>query len=110
MENKINILFKKEDISIEIGIQQPDLANLVHRIVAEHLLVSKDNIEIFTDESNFDKEEFLELLIEVHEDFCEEIDKFYENIDKEICTYYKDEELSKHIIEKIKDIYSEEMN
>ncbi len=24
------------------------------------------------------------MLIEVHQDFCEEIDKFYENIDKEI--------------------------
>lgn len=110
MENKINILFKKEDKSIEIDIQQPDLSNLIHRIVAEHLLVSEDNIEISTDESNFDKEEFKELLIEVHEDFCEEINKFYENIDKEICTYYKDEELSKHIIEKIKDIHSEEKN
>lgn len=102
MENKINILFIKENINIQINIQQPDLANLIHKIVAEHLLVSKENIEIFTEHSSFDKEEFLELLIEVHEDFCEEIDKFYENIDKEICTYYKDEELSKHIIEKFK--------
>lgn len=108
MENKINILFVKENINIQIDIQQPDLANLIHKIVAEHLLVSKENIEIFSDNSSFDKEEFLELLIEVHEDFCEEIDMFYENIDKEICTYYKDEELSKHIIEKIQDLYSEE--
>jgi hypothetical protein len=60
-------------------------------------------IEISSDENNFDKQEFLELLIEVHEDFCEEIDKFYENINK-------DEDLSKHIIEKIKGIYLEEMN
>ena len=42
-------------------------------------------------------------------DFCEEIDKFYENIDKEIRTYYEDEELSKHIIEKIKEIYATEV-
>jgi hypothetical protein len=110
MENKVNIIFKKENVNVEINIRQPDLANLVHRIVAEHLMVSKDNIEISSDEENFDKEEFLELLIEVHEDFCEEINKFYENIDKDICTYYKDEDLSKHIIEKIKGIYSEEMN
>lgn len=110
MENKINVLFVKENINIQIDIQQPDLANLVHRIIGEHLLVSRENIEILTENDRFDKEEFLELLIEVHEDFCEEIDKFYENIDKEICTYYKDEELSKHIIEKIKDIYSEEIS
>ena len=36
-------------------------------------------------------------------------DKFYENIENEICTYYKDEDLSKHIINKIKEIYSEEI-
>lgn len=38
----------------------------------------------------------------------EEIDKFYENINKEITTYYNDEELSKHIVEKIKNLYSKE--
>lgn len=110
MENKVILNFKKEDVNIEINIQQPDLANLVHRIIAEHLTVTKDNVEISSDEENFDKEEFLELLIEVHSDFCKVIDKFYENIDNEICTYYKDEELSKHIIGKIKEIYSEEIN
>ena len=104
MENKINISFIKEEKSIEIDIQQPDLSNLVHKIIAEHLLVSETNIEISTDNDNFDKEEFLQMLIEVHQDFCEEIDKFYKNIDKEIRTYYEDEELSKHIIEKIKEI------
>jgi hypothetical protein len=52
-------------------MQQPDLANLVHRIIAEHLVVSTDNIEISSDESQFDKEEFLELLVEVHKEFCE---------------------------------------
>ena len=110
MENEIRILFKKENICIHIDIQQPDLANLVHRIVGDHLVVSKENIDISTENSNFDKEEFLEMLIEVYEDFCEEIDKFYENINKEISTYYEDEELSRHIIDKIKDIYLEEIN
>lgn len=109
MENKVFINFKEEDVNIEINIQQPDLADLVHRIIAEHLMVTKDNVEVSSDVENFDKEEFLELLIEVHSDFCEEIDKFYENIENEICTYYKDEDLSKHIINKIKEIYSEEI-
>lgn len=90
MENKINISFIKEEKNIEIDIQQPDLSNLVHKIIAEHLLVSETNIEISTDNDNFDKEEFLQMLIEVHQDFCEEIDKFYKNIDKESkCTNYK---------------------
>ena len=73
MENKINISFIKEEKNIEIDIQQPDLSNLVHKIIAEHLLVSETNIKISTDNDNFDKEEFLQMLIEVHQDFCEEI-------------------------------------
>lgn len=110
MENRINILFIKEDINIAIDIQQPDLSNLIHKIIGEHLSVSRENIKISTENENFDKEEFLDLLIEVHGEFCDEIDKFYENINKEIITYYRDEELSKHIIEKIKEIYTEEIN
>ena len=110
MENRINILFIKEDINIAIDIQQPDLSNLIHKIIGEHLSVSRENIKISTENENFDKEEFLDLLIEVHGEFYDEIDKFYENINKEIITYYEDEELSKHIIEKIKEIYTEEIN
>ena len=68
MENKINISFIKEEKNIEIDIQQPDLSNLVHKIIAEHLLVSETNIKISTDNDNFDKEEFLQMLIEVHQD------------------------------------------
>lgn len=102
MENKIAILFKKENKTIELDIKQPDLANLVHTIISEHLLVSKNNLEISSNENNFDKEEFLDLLIEVHGEFCDEINKFYKNIQKEICTYYKDEKLSETIINNIK--------
>ncbi len=110
MENKIKIVFRKEEIEIELDINQPDLANLVHRIIAEHLQVSKENIDMKSDNNNFDKEEFLELLIEVNDDFIEEIDKFYENIEQEIVTYYNDEELSEHIIDKIKNLYSKEID
>ena len=104
MENKIEILFKKENKTIALDIKQPDLAHMVHTIIAEHLDVSKDNLVISSNEDNFDKEEFLDLLIEVHGEFCVEINKFYENIENEISTYYNDEELSETIINKIKNI------
>lgn len=104
MENKIEILFKKENKTIVLDIKQPDLAHMVHTIIAEHLDVSKDNLVISSNEDNFDKEEFLDLLIEVHGEFCVEINKFYENIENEISTYYNDEELSETIINKIKNI------
>ena len=110
MENEIEIIFQKENMSIILDIQQPDLAKLVHEIVAKHLFVSKDNIEIRTDNTTFDKEEFVELLVDVHEEFCEEVDSFYKNITQEINTYYKDEKLSSYIIERVKGIYSDEMN
>lgn len=103
MENKIKIIFAQEKKEIVIDIEQPDLANLIHRIVSEHLDVSKDNLSIETDNNEFDKEEFKELLIEVHDEFCNEIDLFYENIQSEIKTYYDDEELSKIVIERIKE-------
>ena len=106
MENEIEIEFIKEKRNIILDIKQPDLADLVHSIVGEHLFVSKENVKITTENVNFDKEEFLDLLIDVHEEFCDEINKFYENVEEEIKTYYKDEELSAHIINTIKGIYS----
>ena len=54
MENRINILFIKEDINIAIDIQQPDLSNLIHKIIGEHLSVSRENIKISTENENFD--------------------------------------------------------
>ena len=101
MENDLNIRFIKENINITINILQPDLAKLIHEIVAENLHVSKENIEISTENSDFDKDDFLEILINVHEEFVEEIEKFYRNIEKDIKTYYSDEELSEIIIQKI---------
>lgn len=108
MENDLNIRFIKEEINIPINILQPDLAKLIHDIVAKHLYVSKENIEISTENSDFDKDDFLEILINVHEEFVEEIEKFYRNIEKDIKTYYSDEELSEIIIQKIKESSDDE--
>lgn len=108
MENDLNIRFIKEDTNILINILQPDLAKLIHKIVAENLYVSKENIEISTENANFDKDDFLEILINVHEEFEEEIEKFYKNIEKDIKTYYSDEELSEIIIQKVKECSDDE--
>lgn len=104
MENDLCIKFKEENVDITINILQPDLASLIHQIVANDLKVTKENIEISTENVEFDKEEFLEILINVHEEFAQEIEKFYNNIQRDIKTYYSDEELSKMIIQKLKDI------
>lgn len=102
MENDLSIKFKKENIDITINILQPDLAHLIHQIVGNNLIVTKENIEICADNLEFDKEEFLEILLSVHEEFVQEIDEFYSNIQKNIKTYYSDEELSEMIIQKLK--------
>ena len=107
MENDLCIRFKEENIDVSINILQPDLAKLIHEIVENNLKVTKENIEISTENSEFDKEEFLEILINVHEEFVQEIDKFYSNIQKDIKTYYSDEELSKMIIQKLKNTCNE---
>lgn len=103
MENKLVIKFIGEGKEVDLDIDQPDLANLIHMVVAEHLSVTEDNVEIITENIEFDKEEFLNMLIEVHEEFNKEIDTFFENIQSEINTYYSDEELSLEIIKRIKD-------
>lgn len=102
MESKVIIHFVNENKDIEINIKQPNLSELVHSIISEHLEVSEENLEIKTQNESFDKEGFKEILIETHDEFREEIDNFYENIKKEISTYYEDEELSNFIIESIK--------
>lgn len=103
MENKLKILFKNEQKEMELNITNPDLAQLVHKIVAEQLVVSKENVEILTEEDNFDTEEFLDILVCVYEEFSGEIDKFFTNIKNEIETYYDDEVLGEEIIRRIKE-------
>ena len=103
MENNLYIKFKEEDVDVIINILQPDLANLIHEIVMKNLKVTKENTEVSTENSEFDKEEFLEILINVHEEFVQEIERFYSNIQNDIKTYYSDEELSKKIIQKLKE-------
>lgn len=102
MENDLMIKFKQEEVDITINILQPDLAELVHKIVADNLCVTKDNIKIITQNLEFDKEEFIDILINVHEEFVEEIDIFYSNIQRDIKTYYSDDELSEMIIQELK--------
>lgn len=103
MENKIKIVFKKENKEIMLDIANPDFAELIHRIVAEELKMTKENVEITTGVKDFDAEELLDILICVHEEFCEEIETFYTNIKTDIKTYYDDEILGEEIIKRIKE-------
>lgn len=101
MENNIKINFIKENTDILLNIEQPDLTNLIKNIISKHLEVTKENIKVDADDT-FDIDEFINLILSVHEEFREEIDKFYENINREITTYYEDDVLAKHIIEELK--------
>ncbi len=103
MENKIKIVFEKENRKIELDIGNPDLAELIHTIVAEELEMSRENVGISTDVENFDTEELLDILVGVHEEFCEELETFYTNIKTDIKTYYDDEMLGEEIIRRIKE-------
>lgn len=103
MENKIKISFQEEDFALELDINQPDLAKIVHEIVSRHLVVSKENVTINTDNEEFDEEEFLDILVSVYEDFNEEINQFFENVQSDIKTYYEMDELSNEVIRRIKE-------
>ena len=102
MENKILINFIKENKEIELNYDQPDLRQLVTTIISEHLEVNASNIIISTGIENFDAQEFKEILISVHEDFEQEIDKFFENIKQEIKTYYDIDGVTEEVLCRIK--------
>lgn len=102
MDNKIKIIFKKEEREIDLDITNPDLAMLVHAVITEQLEMTKENVDITTKIDNFDTEELLDIFVCAHEEFCDEIEKFYTNIKKEVKTYYDDDELSEVIINKIR--------
>ena len=103
MENKIKIIFEEENKEIELDIANPDLAKLIHVIVAENLKMTRENVKINTNVEKFDAEELLDILVCVHEEFCEEIETFYTNIKTDIKTYYDDEMLGEEIIRRIKE-------
>lgn len=104
MENKITIHFIAEDIDIELDFEQPDLSMFVKKVLSNHLKVTEDNLQITSTVNAFDTKEFLTIFTSVHEEFEAELDLFFENIEKEISTYY-DDDLSTEIIKRIKDIH-----
>ena len=69
MENNIKIIFQNEDREILLNILQPDLAQVIHIIVSENLVVSKENVLIESDNQEFDKDEFLDILVTVYDEF-----------------------------------------
>lgn len=101
MENNIIIKFKKEGEQITLGFDQPNLGELIKKILKENLEVSAENVEVESTVQDFDQKEFKSILVSVHEEFVEEINKFYENIETDIKTYY-DENLSTEVIRRIK--------
>lgn len=103
MGNKIIIHFIAENIDIELDFDQPDLSLFVKRVLSEHLRVTDDNLRINSTVDAFDTKEFAEILVNVHEEFVQDLDRFFENIEKEVSTYY-DDELSDEIIRRIRDI------
>lgn len=101
MENNIHLTFKNEDYDFDLDYNQPNLAELVRCIISKPLSVSKENLTITSSVDGFDCEEFRDILIEVNDEFKDELQQFYSNIQKEIKTYYDDEELARAIIARI---------
>ena len=101
MENNIHLRFKNEDYDFDLYYDQPNLTELVRCIISKPLSVSKENLTITSSVDGFDCEEFLDILIEVNDEFKDELQQFYSNIQKEIKTYYDDDELARAIIARI---------
>ena len=104
MESKISIHFNQENVDIELDFEQPDLSLFVKKVLAEHLKVTDSNIQITSTVEGFDTKEFTEILVSVHEEFEEELNQFFKNIENEVSTFY-DDDLSTEIISRIKEIH-----
>lgn len=109
MESNIVIFsFAKENKCIELELDAPNFSEFVKKIIIGNYEVSDDNISVVfkgPDNKNIDIETLKSIVIEVHQSYFEELNKFYENINKELMTYYSDdEELIKTIEEYIQTI------
>ena len=101
MENKINLKFRNEDLEYDLDYDQPNLTELVRFIIQNGISVSQDNLVIESNVAGFDCNEFRDILIEVNDEFKEELQQFYTNIKTEITTYYEDDKLAEAIISRI---------
>lgn len=106
MESNIAIFsFIKENQQLELELDAPNFSEFVKKIIINNYEVSDDNISVElkkSDNENIDLETLKSIVIEVHQGYSEEIKQFYENVDKELQTYYfDDDELIKVVKEYI---------
>ena len=106
MESNIAIFsFIKENQQLELELDAPNFSEFVKKIIINNYEVSDDNISVElkkSDNENIDLETLKSIVIEVHQGYSEEINQFYENVDKELQTYYFDaDELIKVVKEYI---------
>lgn len=101
MENSIHFQFINEDQSFDLDYDQPNLTELVRFIIQNALSVSQENLRIECSVDGFDCDEFRNILIEVNDEFKDELQQFYKNIKTEINTYYEDEKLADAVISHI---------
>lgn len=103
--NKAIFSFMKEDKKFELNLDSPNFSEFVKNIILNNYEVTDENIKVElekNDDNKIDIDELKSIVIEIHKEYFDEIGKFYENIKKEIKTYYSDdEELIKYIQEYI---------
>ena len=106
MANNIAIFkFKKEKKELELKLDTPNFSNFVRDLIINNYEVSNDNMEVLLKEkgnNEIDTIELKNIVIEIHQQYFNEISNFYENTKNEINTYYSDdakiiEELQKYI-------------
>ena len=96
MESNIAVFsFIKENKQIKLDLDAPNFSEFVKKIIINNYEVSNDNISVElekSDNESIDLETLKSIVIEVHQNYFKEINKFYENIDKELQTYYSDDD------------------
>ena len=107
-ENNVAVFkFNKENKILELNLDVPNFSEFVNQIVINNYDASEDNLEV-TLKSNkadgIDVNELKNIVIEIHKQYLDEISMFYNNINKEIKTYYSDDteliyEIKKYIEE-----------
>ena len=98
-ENNICVFtFVKEKQEISLNLDSPNFSEFVKEILENNYDISEENITVSCDDnSEIDTEALKTMLINIHDDYKEELETFFTNITNDISTYADESGISEKL-------------